>query len=454
MKTWRTVLIALLATALVASSMGPVVANQSTSVLPSWAVKSTIYEVNVRQYSTAGDFKSVTNSLPRLKRLGVGILWLMPIQPISKVKRKGTLGSPYSVADYKGVNPEFGTAEDFQALINEAHRLGMKVIIDWVANHSGWDNPWIANESWYHRDLNGKIISPNNDWTDVAWLDYENPDMRAAMIDAMKYWVTEFDIDGFRADVAGLVPVSFWESANTELQKIKPLFMLAEEQGTTDMLNKAFVANYNWELKDRINALATGLTIPISLLKYVNKLPSKYPTGSIPMNFITNHDENSWNGSEYRRLGAAVPAMAALTFTLPGIPLIYSGQEVGNRKELAFFEKDLIPNLEIENSTTTFYRKLIALKTKNAALWNSAPLAAPELMQANEDIISFYRTVGKNRVLTIINASNKPQKTSIAINKLAGTYYQFSSNKQMKLPSKLTLTLKPWQFEIYSSAGN
>jgi glycosidase len=278
--------------------------------------------------------------------------------------------------------------------------------------------------------------------------------MRAAMIDAMKYWVTEFDIDGFRADVAGLVPVTFWESANTELQTIKPLFMLAEEQGTTDMLNKAFIANYNWELKDRINALATGLTIPVSLLKYVNKLPSTYPTGAIPMNFITNHDENSWNGSEYRRLGAAVPAMAALTFTLPGIPLIYSGQEVGNTRELAFFEKDLIPNLEIENSTTDLYKKLVALKTKNPALWNSAPLAAPELTQANEDIISFYRTVGKNKVLTIINASNKPQKTSISLNKLAGTYHQFSSNKQKKLPSKLTLILKPWQFEIYSSAGN
>jgi glycosidase len=454
MKIWRTVLIALIATALIAPSMGPTVANQSASVLPAWAVKSTIYEVNVRQYSAAGDFKSVTTSLPRLNRLGVGILWLMPIHPISKVKRKGTLGSPYSVADYKGINPEFGTAEEFRVLIEEAHKLGMKVIIDWIANHSGWDNPWIANESWYHRDVSGKILSPNNDWTDVAWLDYENPNTRAAMLDAMKYWVTEFDIDGFRADVAGLVPVTFWESATAELQKIKPLFMLAEEQGTTGMLDRAFVANYNWELNKRINALATGLTVPISHMKFVAIQASKYPTGSIPMNFITNHDENSWNGSEYRRLGPAVPAMAALTFTLPGIPLIYSGQEVGNTRELAFFEKDQIPNLEIENSTTTFYRKLVALKTKNAALWNSAPFRAPELIQKNENIISFYRTVGKNRVITIINASDKPQKTSIALYKLAGTYYQFSTNKQKKLSSKLTLTLKPWQFEIYSSAGN
>ena len=454
MKIWRQMLIALIAAALIAPSMGPAVANQSSSLLPSWAVKSTIYEVNVRQYSVAGDFNSVTKSLPRLKRLGVEILWLMPIHPISKVKRKGTLGSPYSIADYKGINPEFGTAEDFQVLINEAHKLGMKVIIDWVANHSGWDNPWIANESWYHRDVNGKILSPNNDWTDVAWLDYENPNMSAAMLDAMKYWVTEFDIDGFRADVAGLVPLSFWESATTELQTIKPLFMLAEEQGTMGMLDKAFVVNYNWELNERINALAIGLTVPISHMKFVAKQASAYPTGSIPMNFITNHDENSWNGSEYKRLGAAVPAMAALTFTLPGIPLIYSGQEVGNTRELAFFEKDLIPNIEKENSTTAFYKKLVALKKKNAALWNSAPFAAPELIQMNENIISFYRVSGKNRVLTVINASDKPQKTSIALNKLAGTYYQFSSNKQKKLTTKLTLTLKPWQFEIYSSAGN
>ena len=453
-KIWRRILIAMLVPVLVFPSVGPISANQSNSVLPTWAIKSTIYEVNVRQYSTAGDFNSVTNSLPRLKRLGVGILWLMPIHPISMVKRKGTLGSPYSVADYKGINPEFGNEEDFKELVDQAHELGMKVIIDWVANHSGWDNPWIANESWYHRDASGKIIAPNNDWTDVAWLDYENPNMSAAMIDAMKYWVTEFDIDGFRADVAGLVPLSFWENASAELQKIKPLFMLAEEQGTMGMLDKAFVANYNWELKNRINALATGLTIPTSLMKFVNSQASKYPTGSIPMNFITNHDENSWSGSEYKRLGAAVPAMAALTFTIPGIPLIYSGQEVGNTRELAFFEKDLIPNIEIENSTTTFYRKLVALKTKNAALWNSAPMIAPELTQTNEDIISFYRTAGKNKVLVIINASKKPQKTSIALKKLAGTYYQFSTNKPKKLSSQLTLTLKPWRFEIYSSAGN
>ena len=203
----------LLATALllISALAAPLPAHASARQysLPQWAATSTMYEVNVRQYSPEGTFQAVTNSLPRLKKLGVGILWLMPIHPISQVKRKGVLGSPYSVADYKGINPEFGSAADLHTLITEAHQLGLKVILDWVPNHSGWDNQWLANKSWYHTGLNGEVISPNSDWTDVAWLNYENTEMRSAMLDAMKYWVNEFDIDGFRADVAGGVPVDF-----------------------------------------------------------------------------------------------------------------------------------------------------------------------------------------------------------------------------------------------------
>jgi glycosidase len=378
----------------------------------------------------------------------------MPIHPISEKKRKGPLGSPYSVADYKGVNPEFGTEQDLRDLIKSAHALGMKVILDWVANHSGWDNPWIANTSWYHRNSSGEVIAPNSDWSDVAWLDYENTEMRAAMIDAMKYWVTDFEIDGFRADVAHGVPVDFWESANAELQRIKPLFMLAEEQGTPGMLNKAFVSNYNWSLVNYMKRIADGNANAMLFMGFAVTQADAYPTGSIPMNFITNHDENSWNGSEFERLGAAVPAMAALTFTLPGIPLIYSGQEVGNTRELEFFDRDPIPNIEVENATTLFYKKLVALKQKNAALWNSASFNIPEMYQDNINVVSFYRTAGKNKVLTIINVSDKPQTVSIPLKKLVGTYYQFSTNKQKKLPATLKMTLKPWQFEIYSTSGN
>jgi len=454
MKNGRRYLLLALSIALIIPNVTAATAYPSTSVLPEWAKKATIYEVNIRQYSSAGDFKSVTKSLPRLQKLGVGILWLMPIQPISSIKRKGTLGSPYSVADYKGINSEFGNSTDFKELVDSAHKLGMKVIIDWVANHSGWDNPWIANKSWYHQDYNGDVISPNRDWTDVAWLNYDNLEMRAAMIDAMKYWVTQFDVDGFRADVASGVPVDFWEEAGRQLQKIKPLFMLAEEQGTAGMLDQAYVANYNWRLLNLMNQIANE-EIPVqSFISFYRLKMPPYPTGSFPMNFITNHDENSWNGSEYKRLGAAVPAMAALTFTLPGIPLIYSGQEVGNTRELEFFEKDLIPNLEVNNETTTFYSKLVSLKKKNKALWNSSGMSISELMQNNSNVIAFYRTTEKNQVVTLINASATTQKVKVDVRDAKGNYISFTSGKKIKLASSLTITLKPWQFEIYSTSGN
>ena len=229
-----------------ALGLQPAIAYNSNSVLPSWANSATIYEVNVRQYTEAGTFKAFEANLPRLQKLGVKILWLMPIHPISELNRKGALGSPYSVADYKGINPEFGNAADFKSLVTKAHALGFKVILDWVANHSGWDNPWTANKSWYHTDSNGNIVPPNNDWTDVAWLNYNNQDMRKAMIDAMSYWVKTFDVDGFRADVAAGVPTDFWKQANTQLQAIKPLFMLAEDQSVQSLLDDAFISNYNW----------------------------------------------------------------------------------------------------------------------------------------------------------------------------------------------------------------
>jgi glycosidase len=274
------------------------------------------------------------------------------------------------------------------------------------------------------------------------------------MIDAMKYWVTQFDIDGFRADVAHGVPVDFWEEAGKQLQALKPLFMLAEDQGTSGMLDKAFIANYNWRLLSLINQVANEeISVQSFVSLYRLKLPL-YPSGAMPMNFITNHDENSWNGSEYSRLGAAVPAMSALYFTLPGIPLIYNGQEVGNTRELEFFEKDQIPNLEVSNETTTFYSKLISLKKKNKALWNTSGSAVTELFHNSSSVISFYRSTEKNKVITLINASSAPQKVKVDVTEAKGTYIAFTSGKKVKLSSTLTVTLKPWQFEIYSTSGS
>ena len=429
----------------------PALAYNSNSILPTWANSATIYEVNIRQYTSAGTFKAFESHLPRLKKLGVKILWLMPIHPISKLNRKGNLGSPYSVADYKAVNPDYGTDADFLALVKKAHSLDLKVILDWVPNHSGWDNPWTANKSWYHTDADGNIVPPNNDWTDVAWLNYKNQDMRRAMIDAMAYWVKSFDIDGFRADVAAGVPTDFWKQANTQLQAIKPLFMLAEDQSVQSLLDDAFITNYNWELKDLMNAIAAGNKDRTNFEAMATNQTFTYPTRTFPMNFITNHDENSWSGTEFDRLGEAVPAMAALTFTYPGIPLIYSGQEVGNTKRLAFFEKDLIADIDVPNATTAFYTKLTSLKSKNVALWNNSTAQLVPITGNNNSVIAYSRSSGSNKVLTVINASSSTQKVTLDLKKLNASYYLFTTGKLAKLKTTLTLTLKPWQYEIYSS---
>jgi len=429
----------------------PANAYNSNSILPSWANSATIYEVNIRQYTEAGTFKAFEANLPRLQKLGVKILWLMPIHPISELKRNGSLGSPYAVANYKGINPEFGNEADFKSLVTKAHALGFKVILDWVANHSGWDNPWTANKSWYHTDADGNIVPPNSDWLDVAWLNYKNQDMRKAMIDAMSYWVKTFDIDGFRADVAAGVPTDFWKAANTQLQAIKPLFMLAEDQSSTSLLDDAFIANYNWELKDLLKAIADGSKDRTVFDAVAANQVFNYPTRSFPMNFITNHDENSWSGTEFERLGAAVSAMAALTFTYPGMPLIYSGQEVGNTKRLAFFEKDLIPGITVANATTAFYTKLVSLKSKNSALWNNSKAKLDPTPGNNNSVIAYSRVAGTSRVITVINASDEVQTVKLTIGELANTYYLFSTGKSKKLSATITLTLKPWQYEIYSS---
>lgn len=437
--------------AFAALGLQPAAAYNSNSVLPTWANSATIYEVNIRQYTEAGTFKAFEANLPRLQKLGVKILWLMPIHPISELNRKGSLGSPYAVANYKGINPEFGNEADFKSLVNKAHALGFKVILDWVANHSGWDNPWTANKSWYHTDGSGNIVAPNNDWLDVAWLNYKNQDMRKAMIEAMAYWVKTFDVDGFRADVAAGVPTDFWKQANTQLQALKPLFMLAEDQSVQSLLDDAFIANYNWELKDLVKAIADGRKGRANLEAMATNQTFTYPTRSFPMNFITNHDENSWSGTEFERLGNAVSAMAALTFTYPGMPLIYSGQEVGNTKRLAFFEKDFIPGLTVANSTTSFYTKLASLKTKNAALWNNSTAKLVPIAGNNDSVIAYSRTSGVSKVLTVINATNTTQKITLNLTKLNAAYYLFSTGKLTTLKTTLTLTLKPWQYEIYSS---
>lgn len=317
---------------------------------PDWSKQSVIYEVNVRQHSSEGTFNAVTKDIPRIKELGADILWIMPINPIGVKNRKGTLGSYYSVKNYVTVNPEFGSLADFKNLVKTAHSMGQKVIIDWVANHTSWDHQWITEHpEYYEKDSSGKIIT-QYDWSDVAKLNYKNNDLRKEMIDAMKYWVSECDIDGFRCDVAFLVPADFWVQARKELQAIKPVFMLAEMETQKDInpnpkefFTNAFNANYNWSLHGLSAEIAQGKKTIKDLQKHIQETYKETPTDVYRMSFLTNHDENSWNGTIEEKYGHKWQLFSVLNYTLPqSFPLIYSGEEANNRKRLQFFEKDAI----------------------------------------------------------------------------------------------------------------
>lgn len=425
-----------------------VTVGKSTTHFPEWSKDSTIYEVNVRQYTPEGTFKAFEKHLPRLKKLGVEVLWFMPIHPISEEGRIGTLGSYYAIQDYKAINPEFGTMEDFKNLIDRAHDMGFKVMLDWVANHTGKDHIWTKTKEWYTLDNEGNITHPpGTDWRDVADLNFENDDMRAAMLDAMKYWVQEADIDGYRADYAGGVPVDFWETARKELDKIKPVYLLAEDNVEFDLLKNAFNLNYGWELNHTMRDIAAGNKGTKDIKSYLHKMKQFYPTGSYAMHWTTNHDDNSWEGTTLELFGEAEETMAALTFTLPGIPLIYSGQEAGLKKRLAFFDKDEISWQDL--SMQEFYKDFIRLKKKNQALWNGeAGGEATILETSDERILAFERVKGKSKVIVVANLSTGTVSGQVEANMSEGNYHMFPSNKLFKMNSKQQFNLEPWAYQI------
>ena len=426
-----------------------------TARYPDWAKNAVIYEVNTRQFSPEGTFKAFESSLPRIKELGADILWFMPIHPIGEKNRKfpegskTSLGSYYSVRDYKGINPEFGTEADFKALVAKAHEMGFKVIIDWVANHTAWDNKWITQHpEWYAQDSTGKILSAF-DWTDVAKLNFKNKEMRLAMIESMKYWVTNFDIDGFRCDVAGQVPVDFWDEARVELQKIKPMFMLAEDEGTKDMCKTAFDMDYGWNMHSLMAKVAKGQDSVKSIIKLQQKIDTIYPKDAVKMNFITNHDENSWNGTAKEKFGDGEDAFAVLTYTLPGMPLIYNGQEAGLQKRLRFFAKDTI-NWAVRDFSA-FYKTLNALKHENEALWN-APYGGTFIPLDNTEpgkVLSFIREKGNKRVVVILNLSPAKVTVNLKGSKADGDYTDVFTKAEFTLnSSNLDLTLQPWGYWV------
>lgn len=422
-------------------------ADSATST--EWMNDAVLYEVNIRQYTPEGTLNAFAEHLPRLKELGVDILWIMPVQPISEINRKGSLGSYYSVADYKKVNPEFGTIDDFKNLVVKAHEMGMKVIIDWVANHTGWDNPWIVEQpEWYTTDSTGAIISPVSDWSDVADLNFDQQPMREAMIDAMDFWLTETDIDGFRCDVAWGVPQDFWEKARASFDSIKPVYMLAEDEGHPDFLKKAFHSNYAWGLHHIMNDVAQGKKTVAAILEYFENAKGKYPEGSFPMQFITNHDENSWQGTIEERMGEAGDAFAVFSFTIPGIPLIHSGQEAGLNKRLLFFEKDEIDWSDL--SKQEFYKELVQLKTENPALWNGEAGGGIEFLETSvpDKLLAYKRVKGGNEVIVVLNLSE--DNIQGTVNPGSNFKYKEYFSREGILPGgNASIEIEAWNYLVF-----
>ena len=390
--------------------------TKTESAHPEWCYNTVVYEMNIRQYTPEGTFAAAAEHLPRLKELGVDIVWLMPIYPIGVLERKGTLGSYYAISDYCATNPEFGSLEDFDAFLASAHNLGLRVVLDWVANHTSPDAKWIREcpADWYVRDENGKTIV-QYDWTDIAKLNYENMDMRAEMEKAMRFWL-ERGVDGFRCDMACEVPFDFWQTTIPALRGDYPeLYMLAEGEHA-ELHKDSFDASYAWELHHLLNAIARGEKGVAELKEYIAKDAATHPKEAFRLMFTSNHDENSWAGTEFERMGDAVKAMAVLTFTLPnGQPLIYTGQEMGWNKRFEFFEKDHIPAWE-QNEYTTFYKELIALRHDNPVLSAGERGGAIQYIEdVPETVFAFERKCEEcnNRVAVYVNFSAEP--TSVVI---------------------------------------
>ena len=429
-----------------------------------------IYEANIRQYSPEGTFDAFTKDIPQLKQLGVKVIWLMPIFPISITNRKAKgdlfihdiedpeerkkyLGSYYAVSDFKATNPEFGTIEDFRNLVKTAHDNDIFVILDWVPNHTGWDHYWIKDRpDFYTKNAAGEITDPLNEegvsigWQDVADLNYDNLDLHEAMIADMKYWVDEEGVDGFRCDVAGSVPVEFWKKAIPRLETDRQLFMLAEAHEAellkgTDLFDMC----YGWDGHHQMNMMAKGEQDAAGFAKYLSDMSERYESDDILMNFITNHDENSWNGTVQERMGNAAEALLALSYITPGMPLIYSGQEYDLSHRLLFFEKDLIP--KTKGKVWPILEKLAVLKTTHPALNGGKKAAAHEILDSgNPNVLFMRRQKDGDTIVFVMNVSKEVQPHN-AIE--AGNYKDAMSDKTYTSDGATKGNLPPWAYHIY-----
>jgi glycosidase len=451
MKKYKKIVPLLILAVLSSCSQKNLKSFEKKSTPPEWSYNSTIYEANIRQYTPEGTFAAFEKHLPKIKEMGIEIIWLMPIHPIGEKNRKGTLGSYYSVKDYKGINPNFGTKEDFKRLVDKIHELDMFIIIDWVANHTAWDHHWtVTNKNFYTLDSLGNFVPPVPDWSDVIDLNYENIDLHLAMIDALKYWVKEFDIDGYRCDVAAMVPNDFWNKARKELDKIKPVFMLAEAH-EPELHKNGFDMTYNWQLKDLMNDYAKEKVSIEDIKKHFNVDEKEYPANAFRMTFTTNHDENSWNGTVFERLGRLAEPFTVLISTASGMPLVYSGQEAGMDKALEFFEKD-----EIEwkdHKKREIFTKIFKVKKSNKALWNGEKGGEMNFINVsdNKNVLSFYREKENDKIVVVLNLSDKNAEISFSDKKIFGGYNNLFTEKKVVLDGENKFILAGYNYLVFEN---
>jgi len=411
-----------------------------------WIYQTNIYEVNLRQYTSEGTIKAFSEHLPRLKAMGVHTLWFMPITPISKKEMKGNLGSYYACSDYTSINPEFGTMDDFKSLVDKAHELGFKVIIDWVANHTGWDHKWTREHpEWYEKDSNGNFKRAY-EMDDIIELDFQNSEMRSAMIQAMQFWIDTCDIDGFRCDLAFWVELDFWLEAIPRLNQIKPLFWLAE----MDPLEypeymQVFDAAYAWTWMHKTEEwYKKGLSVDA----LVNVLSRYLNSTGMEAWFTSNHDENSWNGTEYEKYGDAALPLCVHSCTWPGIPLIYSGQELPNTKRLKFFDKDVI-DWNDKPALDHFYKELLHLKLIHPALNSLSPVFRLH-SSSDANIFSYLRKNNDHEVLVILNLSSHQVRFDLKADWLKGEFREIFTGLVNNFSSCRSFEMKAWEYRVFT----
>ena len=414
---------------------------------PKWSYAANIYEVNLRQYTSEGTFESFESHLPRLKDMGVHILWFMPITPISEKGRLGTLGSYYAVRNYRQTNPEYGSIKDFKKLVKAIHHFGMKVIIDWVANHAGNDHHWLEEHpDYFNYDENNEPIHPHG-WSDVSELNYANQELRKDMIKAMRFWIGECDIDGFRCDMAHLVPLDFWIQAKDKLAKEKKnLFWLAECEHPE--YHEVFDASYTWRWMHASEDFYHGKMDFQSMISVLYKSGVEFPSSAMRVYFTSNHDENSWNGTEYEKYGEAAMAFAVLSCTWNGMPMIYSGQEMPNKKRLKFFEKDSIEWTD-RFQLHDFYKTMLTLHATNSSLRAGDPDALTLIISQPEDqnVFSYLRKNGDHEVLVVLNFSG--DRKSFHVRELKGNFRNIFAGTDVDFHTADHLELDPWGYLVF-----